>query len=85
MLTQYVYRILIHEITVCRWDHNSFFRSFKGLSREVSTKGEAKVTVSKSRVAPLGEPTAERRFWFQRARAYDPDAIATLVRVSPIF
>jgi len=55
-----------------------------GVSREVSTKGEAKVTVSESRVAPLGERTAERRFWFQRARAYDPDAIATLVRVSPI-
>jgi hypothetical protein len=32
-------------------------------------------------IPPLGVPLDERRFWFQRARAYDPDAIATLVRL----
>jgi len=26
---------------------------------------------------PLGVPTEEKRFWFQRSRAYDPTAIAT--------
>lgn len=31
-------------------------------------------------VPPLGVPHAEKRFWFQRAKTYDPDAIATLVR-----
>jgi hypothetical protein len=36
--------------------------------------------VSVSAVAPpLGATNDERRFWFQRAKAYDPDAIATLV------
>jgi hypothetical protein len=36
--------------------------------------------VSVSVVAPpLGATNDERRFWFQRAKAYDPDAIATLV------
>ncbi|KAJ5562531.1 Major facilitator superfamily domain general substrate transporter [Penicillium sp. DV-2018c] len=28
-------------------------------------------------VLPLGEPSAERRFWFQRGKGYNPDAIAT--------
>ena len=27
--------------------------------------------------APLGQPGEERRFWFQRAKSYDPQAIAT--------
>lgn len=26
---------------------------------------------------PLGVPDQEKRFWFQRAKTYDPDAIAT--------
>jgi len=30
-------------------------------------------------ILPLGVAKEERRFWFQRARAYDADAIATLV------
>ncbi|KAF9890603.1 hypothetical protein FE257_005734 [Aspergillus nanangensis] len=30
-----------------------------------------------SSISPLGEPGAGRRFWFQRAKAFDPDAIAT--------
>jgi hypothetical protein len=28
-------------------------------------------------VAPLGEPQEERRFWFQRGKNYNPEAIAT--------
>lgn len=32
-------------------------------------------------IAPLGEPLKERRFWFQRGRNYNPDAIATLPSV----
>jgi len=28
-------------------------------------------------IAPLGQPSKERRFWFQRAKSYDPQAIAT--------
>jgi hypothetical protein len=28
-------------------------------------------------LAPLGDPIEERRFWFQRATRYDPNAIAT--------
>lgn len=30
-------------------------------------------------VPPLGVPHEEKRFWWQRAKTYDPDAIATLV------
>ncbi|PNH55961.1 hypothetical protein VD0003_g1702 [Verticillium dahliae] len=32
-------------------------------------------------VAPLGAPIDEKRFWFQRRRNYDPDAIATQASV----
>lgn len=28
-------------------------------------------------VLPLGVPAEEKRFWFQRGKSYDPDAIAT--------
>ena len=41
-------------------------------------KQQAKVIVSDV-APPLGAANDERRFWFQRAKAYDPDAIATLV------
>ncbi len=30
-------------------------------------------------IPPLGEPAQEKRFWFQRTKAFDPDAIATQV------
>lgn len=37
-------------------------------------------------IPPLGVPHAEKRFWFQRAKAtYDPDAIATLVCLGNYF
>ncbi|KAI9733104.1 MAG: hypothetical protein M1834_003651 [Cirrosporium novae-zelandiae] len=32
---------------------------------------------SEETLAPLSDPSAERRFWWQRSRNYDPDAIAT--------
>lgn len=30
-------------------------------------------------VPPLGAPVEQKRFWFQRDKNYDPDAIATQV------
>ena len=39
-------------------------------------------TLSVNSIPPLGVAKEERRFFFQRARAYDPDAIATQVRCS---
>ncbi len=30
-------------------------------------------------VPPLGKPEARKKFWFQRSKDYDPDAIATQV------
>lgn len=32
-------------------------------------------------IAPLGASVAEKRFWFQKGKSYDPDAIATLPSV----
>ncbi|KAF2113116.1 major facilitator superfamily domain-containing protein [Lophiotrema nucula] len=43
-------------------------------------KDHTKVHVSED-APPLGAPHAEKRFWFQRAKSYDPDAIATLPSV----
>ncbi|KAF2474920.1 MFS general substrate transporter [Lindgomyces ingoldianus] len=44
-------------------------------------KDKANVAVTEASVPPLGVPHEEKRFWFQRARSYDPDAIATLPSV----
>ncbi len=41
----------------------------------VLTKSEALV----SEGLALGVPVEEKRFWWQRVRNYDPDAVATLV------
>jgi hypothetical protein len=35
------------------------------------------ISASAEDLAPLGDPIEERRFWFQRATRYDPNAIAT--------
>lgn len=43
------------------------------------SKGEKGVDTSVSEIPPLGAPLEEKRFFFQRARSYNPDAIATLV------
>lgn len=37
------------------------------------------VTAVPAHEAPLGIPRSEKRFWFQRDKTYDPDAIATQV------
>jgi hypothetical protein len=51
----------------------------------VLEKDTTTVTVSEE-APPLGVPTAEKRFWFQRgAKAYDGDAIATLVSIDPYY
>ena len=50
-------------------------------SSNASTFGDDKkeATAEVTEIPPLGVPLEEKRFFFQRARAYDPDAIATLV------
>ena len=43
---------------------------------------EAKGTVVEEKeivIPPLGSEVEEKRFWFQRGKTYDPNAIATLV------
>ena len=43
---------------------------------------EAKGTVVEEKeilIPPLGKEVEEKRFWFQRGKTYDPNAIATLV------
>lgn len=43
-------------------------------------------SVDTTEVKPaLGVPHAEKRFWFQRGKTYDPDAIATLVSISQLY
>jgi hypothetical protein len=40
--------------------------------------GNVRITTISSDIRPLGAPSEERRFWFQRGKkTYDPDAIAT--------
>lgn len=34
-------------------------------------------TTSVNTIPPLGEPLPKKRFWFQKTKPYDPDAIAT--------
>lgn len=42
-------------------------------------KGTARVTTNQiyEVATPLGVPAEEKRFWFQRGKTYDPNAIAT--------
>lgn len=48
----------------------------------VTTTQAAESTSSlNSNVPPLGAPLDEKRFWFQRYKTYDPDAIATQASV----
>ena len=50
---------------------------------ETQLKGTDKVIAAElnayANVTPLGVPKEEKRFWFQRTRKYDPNAIATQV------
>ena len=52
---------------------------FKTLDEKIGTATTS--TTSLSSIPALGIPVEEKRFWWQRAKAYDPDATATLVRV----
>jgi hypothetical protein len=49
-----------------------------GLNKEAN---ESSYSISSS-IPELGEPLQEKRFFFQRGKAYDPDAIATQVCTS---
>ncbi|KAL1854405.1 hypothetical protein VTK73DRAFT_8753 [Phialemonium thermophilum] len=54
------------------------------LAKEKVVVTESSSTSSRSSltsVPPLGAPLEERRFWWQRAKSYDPDAIATQASV----
>ncbi|OAL04277.1 MFS general substrate transporter [Phaeosphaeriaceae sp. SRC1lsM3a] len=50
------------------------------ISKSILEKDGSTSTIAED-VPPLGIPKDEKRFWFQRARSYDPDAIATLPSV----
>lgn len=51
----------------------------ESLSKKTAHESVSSIHASDSsdHIAPLGEPGEERRFWFQRAKSYDPHAIAT--------
>jgi hypothetical protein len=56
--------------------------SSKGSSDDLGEKSEksagyVKSTEVPSVAAPLGVPADEKRFWWQRKKTYDPNAIAT--------
>ncbi|KAK3502177.1 major facilitator superfamily domain-containing protein [Neurospora crassa] len=57
--------------------------SADGTNSPTESKGSNINASSKtlSSIPPLGIAVAERRFWFQRAKSYDPTAIATQVSV----
>jgi hypothetical protein len=46
-------------------------------TRELSSSKTSLSSIS----PPLGAPLEEKRFWFQRGKSYDPDAIATQLSV----
>lgn len=45
-------------------------------------EGANESTLSLDQIPPLGAEKLEKRFWWQRARAIDPYAIATQVRLN---
>lgn len=55
------------------------------LTRQViDEKGSAtQSTTSLDQIPPLGVPRQEKRFWWQRTKSFDRNAIATQVRFSP--
>ncbi|KAM3082716.1 hypothetical protein ACMFMF_002369 [Clarireedia jacksonii] len=50
--------------------------STSGIRTREDKKDETNVTTI-DLISPLGVPTEEKRFWFQRNKSYDPSAIAT--------
>lgn len=51
----------------------------ESLSKNAARESVSSVnaTDSSDDIAPLGQPDEERRFWFQRSKNFDPQAIAT--------
>lgn len=57
-------------------------REKKAAAPEIQVTSKSEPSTSKTsldEIPSLGVPIEERRFWWQRAKAYDPDAIATQV------
>jgi hypothetical protein len=68
---------LISDRTFC---HIPFTNMATVLIKGVEGKDFTESTTSLDTVAPLGVPRDEKRFFFQQAKDYKPDAVATLVR-----
>jgi hypothetical protein len=56
---------------------SSSHRSSDDLSDEKKTPKVKTKATGDEKAAPLGVPAAEKRFWWQRNKTYDPNAIAT--------
>lgn len=50
-------------------------------SGPVDKKAEVSAREVPPEIPPLGEPRNEKRFWFQRSKALDKDAVATQLSV----
>ena len=67
----------VQDTSILRQD-SSFVNSENMPQDEKKSAAVSEGYVSSSEdLAPLGDPIEERRFWFQRATRYDPNAIAT--------
>ncbi|OQE44798.1 hypothetical protein PENCOP_c002G05110 [Penicillium coprophilum] len=56
----------------------TIFATKKGPNETISTlEGTDTDSSTSLDVAPLAEPAEERRFWFQRGKGYNPEAVAT--------
>lgn len=51
--------------------------SLENIAHEKKGANVSIVTTTSEEIPPLGAPLEEKRFWFQRGKTYDPDAIAT--------
>jgi hypothetical protein len=58
-------------------DFPDFPSDFEDAEEDETRDTVAFLDSNKSRSLALGVPGAEKRFWFQRSRTYDPDAVAT--------
>ncbi|KAJ6139574.1 hypothetical protein N7471_006060 [Penicillium samsonianum] len=57
---------------------STVYTAKKGPSASISVlKGTDTDSSTSLDIAPLGEPGEERRFWFQRGKGYNPEAVAT--------
>lgn len=58
-------------------DHSSLGDPVDGISSEKKGGNVRIRKTSSTEIPPLGALVEEKRFWFQRTKTYDPDAIAT--------